>query len=146
MAEQTYVGSRLRAGETSLSNVQNGGDVSLSQTALVVAVNSTNADAFVDLPPGAQILSVQANKQVTQAGGTATTLLVTAGNAAGGGQYLPSTDLFTNTNAAGPSNVATNLAAANIGANTRVHLRVAANGTMTTAAQVRFTVTYAMRS
>lgn len=146
MAEQTYVGSRLRAGETSLSNVQNGGDVSLSQTVLVVAVNSTNADAFVDLPPGAQIIAAHANKQVTQAGGTATTLLVTVGNAAGGGQYLPSTDLFTNTNATGPSTVATNLAAANIGANTRVYFRVAANGTMTTAAQVRFSVTYAMRS
>lgn len=152
MTDKVYFGSRVRAGSVSSDSPPSAltatgvGDVSLSQTALLVATASGNTDASVVLPAGAQITRIDAAVQVVPAGGTATTLLVTAGSAAGGVQYLPSTDLYSATNATGPSTVATNLAASNITTNTTVHFRVAANGTMTTAGQVRFTVFYAMRS
>lgn len=152
MSETTYFGSRVQAGAVlagnPAGNMPGTGDLVLSQSVLLVGLLAGgNTDGQVTLPPGAQILQVLAAKQVNQAGGTASTLLVTGGLTAGAAQYLGSTDLFTNTNAAGPpATVAGNLAAANIGANTTVNFRVALNGTVTTPPQVRFTVNYVMRS
>ena len=141
----TYFGSRLRAGSTALTESTDGGDVKMVKSVTLTSTSNGNTDGSVTIPANSKIVRIYANKTVAWSvgAGSATTLLVTAGSAAGGAQYMASTDLASATNASGPTTVATNLACASVGTNTVVYFRVATNGTvLTTQAQVDFIVEY----
>jgi hypothetical protein len=146
---QTYFGSTLRAGSGTLTDTTDGGFVVLSQTTTVTTVSAgTATSATVYLPASSQIINIFVDKTQLQVvgGGTATTLPCLVGSTSGGGEYVPSVDMFTTVRSNGVMTVATVAAMANIGTNTTVYCTVDPNGTIsTTQAKIRFTVVYAQK-
>jgi hypothetical protein len=146
---QTYFGSTLRAGSGTLTDATDGGYVVLSQT--VEATTLADGSAVVStitLPASSQILNIFVDKTQTQVvgGGTATTLPCLVGSTSGGGEYVPSVDMFTTVRSNGTPTVTTLAAMANIGTNTVVYCTVDPNGTIsTTQAKIRFSIIYAQK-
>jgi len=146
---QTYFGSTLRAGSGTLTDATDGGYVVLSQT--VEATTLADGSAVVStitLPASSQILDIFVDKTQTQVvgGGTATTLPCLVGSTSGGGEYVPSVDMFTTVRSNGTPTVTTLAAMANIGTNTAVYCTVDPNGTIsTTQAKIRFSIIYAQK-
>ena len=146
---QTYFGSTLRAGSGTLTDATDGGYVVLSQT--VEATTLADGSAVVStitLPASSQILNIFVDKTQTQVvgGGTATTLPCLVGSTSGGGEYVPSVDMFTTVRSNGTPTVTTLAAMANIGTNTAVYCTVDPNGTIsTTQAKIRFSIIYAQK-
>lgn len=136
----TYIGSRLRSGSDTLTESVNGGDVLLTQTA-VINQNSTNAvSATFTLPASAQIVEFKIDVLTAFNSGTSATL--TVGTAAAGTQYVSGVDAKTGGRAA-PTLTTTQLGnMANIGTNVSVVATVTPSGA-TSAGQVRVTVIYA---
>lgn len=142
---QTYFGSGLRSGSTTLSDTVDGGYVSLIQQANVTSVSNGNADVTIKVPVNAHIIRIWADKIVdwSVGAGTATTLNASVGKTAGGADYMVATNLASATNTSGPTTIATNLACESVGTDTTIYFRLATNGTvLTTQAQVSFHVLY----
>jgi len=146
---QTYIGSTLRTGSGTLTDSTDGGFVVVSQTVEVTSVAAgTAAISTITLPASSQIINIFVDKTQLQVvgGGTATTLPCLVGSTSGGGEYVPSVDMFTTVRSNGVMTVATLAAMANIGTNTTVYCTVDPNGTIsTTQAKIRFTVVYAQK-
>ena len=146
---QTYFGSTLRAGSGTLTDTVDGGYVVLTQAVTVTSLASgAAASGTITLPANSQIINIFVDKIQTQVvgGGTATTLPCLVGSTSGGGEYVPSVDMFTTVRSNGTPTVATLLAMSDIGANTTVYCTVDPNGTVsTTQAKIQFTVTYAQK-
>lgn len=142
----TYIGSAVSTGSNSLSQTIDGGWVVLSQSTVVTSIAAgTAVVGSVQLPVNSQIIEIFADKVVDWAvgGGTADALNVLAGNASGGAQYMPSTDMASVARTEGTLTVANVLARSSIGNNVTVYFTVDPNGTvLTTQAQIRFTVVY----
>ena len=146
---QTYFGSTVRAGSTSLSDAVDGGFTVLMQTATVTTVAAGTAVSVTEvLPAGSQIINLFIDQVVDEVvgGGTATAINATVGTAAAGTQYLSSTNVIAGGRAALTFTAAQLLAMADIGTNTNVVLTIAPNGTISTTQGVyRFTVVYAQK-
>jgi hypothetical protein len=146
---QTYIGSTLRTGSGTLTDTTDGGYVVVSQTVEVTSLASgAAAVGTITLPASSQIINIFVDKTQLQVvgGGTATTLPCLVGSTSGGGEYVPSVDMFTTVRSNGVMTVATLAAMANIGNNTAVYCSVDPNGTIsTTQAKIRFTVVYAQK-
>ena len=146
---QTYIGSTLRTGSGTLTDSTDGGFVVVSQTVEVTSLASgLAASGTITLPASSQIINIFVDKTQLQVvgGGTATTLPCLVGSTAGGGEYVPSVDMFTTVRSNGVMTVATLAAMANIGTNTAVYCTVDPNGTIsTTQAKIRFTIVYAQK-
>lgn len=143
----TYIGSTLKTGSDSLTEATDGGFVVVSQSIVITSpLTATNVDATEVLPAGSQVIDFIFEKIVANAGGTATTLNISAGSAAGGTQYVSATDIFSTVRSTGATPTVAQVAArGNIGTNTTVYIRLTPNGTLTTAAQVRATLLYAQK-
>lgn len=146
---QTYFGSTVRAGSTSLSDAVDGGFTVLMQTATVTTVAAGTAVSVTEvLPAGSQIINLFIDQVVDEVvgGGTATAINATVGTAAAGTQYLSSTNVIAGGRAALTFTAAQLSAMADIGTNTNVVLTIAPNGTISTTQGVyRFTVVYAQK-
>lgn len=146
---QTYIGSTLRTGTSTLSDSTDGGYVVLSQSVEVTSLASgAAASGTITLPASSQILNIFVDKTQTQVvgAGTATTLPCLVGSTAGGGEYVPSVDMFTTVRSNGTPTVATLAAQASIGANTTVYCTVDPNGTVsTTQAKILFSIIYSQK-
>jgi hypothetical protein len=146
---QTYFGSTVRAGSTSLSDAVDGGFTVLMQTTTVTTVAAGTAVSVTEvLPAGSQIINLFIDQVVDEVvgGGTATAINATVGTAAAGTQYLSSTNVIAGGRAALTFTAAQLSAMADIGTNTNVVLTIAPNGTISTTQGVyRFTVVYAQK-
>ena len=146
---QTYFGSTVRAGSTSLSDAVDGGFTVLMQTTTVTTVAAGTAVSATEvLPAGSQIINLFIDQVVDEVvgGGTATAINATVGTAAAGTQYLSSTNVIAGGRAALTFTAAQLSAMADIGTNTNVVLTIAPNGTISTTQGVyRFTVVYAQK-
>ena len=146
---QTYIGSTLRTGSGTLTDTTDGGYVVVSQVVVVTSLaTGAAASGTITLPASSQIIQVFVDKVVAQVvgGGTATTLPCLVGSTSGGGEYVPSVDMFTTVRSNGVMTVATLAAMDDIGTNTTVYCTVDPNGTVsTTQAQIQFTVVYAQK-
>ena len=146
---QTYFGSTLRAGSGTLTDATDGGYVVMTQSVTVTSLASgAAASGTITLPASSQIINIFVDKTQLQVvgGGTATTLPCLVGSTSGGGEYVPSVDMFTTVRTNGVMTVATLAAMADIGTNTTVYCTVDPNGTVsTTQAKIQFTVVYAQK-
>lgn len=146
---QTYFGSTVRAGSTSLSDATDGGFMVLMQTNTVTTVAAGTAVSVTEvLPANSQIINFFIDQVVDEVvgGGTATAINATIGTAAAGTQYLSSTNVIAGGRAALTFTAAQLSAMADIGSNTNVVLTIAPNGTISTTQGVyRFTVVYAQK-
>lgn len=146
---QTYFGSTVRAGSTSLSDATDGGFMVLMQTSTVTTVAAGTAVSVTEvLPANSQIINFFIDQVVDEVvgGGTATAINATIGTAAAGTQYLSSTNVIAGGRAAVTFTAAQLSAMADIGTNTNVVLTIAPNGTISTTQGVyRFTVVYAQK-
>jgi hypothetical protein len=146
---QTYFGSTLRAGSGTLTDATDGGYVVMTQSVTVTSLASgAAASGTITLPASSQIINIFVDKTQLQVvgGGTATTLPCLVGSTSGGGEYVPSVDMFTTVRSNGVMTVATLAAMADIGTNTTVYCTVDPNGTVsTTQAKIQFTVIYAQK-
>lgn len=146
---QTYFGSTVRAGSTSLSDATDGGFMVLMQTSTVTTVAAGTAVSVTEvLPANSQIINFFIDQVVDEVvgGGTATAINATIGTAAAGTQYLSSTNVIAGGRAALTFTAAQLSAMADIGSNTNVVLTIAPNGTISTTQGVyRFTVVYAQK-
>ena len=146
---QTYFGSTLRAGSGTLTDATDGGYVVMTQSVTVTSLASgAAASGTITLPASSQIVNIFVDKTQLQVvgGGTATTLPCLVGSTSGGGEYVPSVDMFTTVRSNGVMTVATLAAMADIGTNTTVYCTVDPNGTVsTTQAKIQFTVVYAQK-
>ena len=146
---QTYFGSTVRAGSTSLSDATDGGFMVLMQTNTVTTVAAGTAVSVTEvLPANSQIINFFIDQVVDEVvgGGTATAINATIGTAAAGTQYLSSTNVIAGGRAALTFTAAQLSAMADIGTNTNVVLTIAPNGTISTTQGVyRFTVVYAQK-
>ena len=146
---QTYIGSTLRTGSGTLTDTTDGGYVVLSQSVEVTSLAAgTAASGTLTLPANSQIVNIFVDKVQTQVvgGGTASTLPCLVGSTAGGGEYVPSVDMFTTVRSNGVMTVATLAAMDDIGSNTTVYCTVDPNGTIsTTQAKILFTVVYSQK-
>lgn len=146
---QTYFGSTVRAGSTSLSDATDGGFMVLMQTNTVTTVAAGTAVSVTEvLPANSQIINFFIDQVVDEVvgGGTATAINATIGTAAAGTQYLSSTNVIAGGRAALTFTAAQLSAMADIGSNTSIVLTIAPNGTISTTQGVyRFTVVYAQK-
>ena len=146
---QTYFGSTVRAGSTSLSDATDGGFMVLTQTSTVTTVAAGTAVSVTEvLPANSQIINFFIDQVVDEVvgGGTATAINATIGTAAAGTQYLSSTNVIAGGRAALTFTAAQLSAMADIGSNTSIVLTIAPNGTISTTQGVyRFTVVYAQK-
>ena len=146
---QTYFGSTVRAGSTSLSDATDGGFMVLMQTSTVTTVAAGTAVSVTEvLPANSQIINFFIDQVVDEVvgGGTATAINATIGTAAAGTQYLSSTNVIAGGRAALTFTAAQLSAMADIGSNTNIVLTIAPNGTISTTQGVyRFTVVYAQK-
>lgn len=146
---QTYFGSALRSGSTTLSDATDGGYVVLEQTTTVTTVaGGTAVSSTLTLPANSQIINLFLDTMVTPVvgGGTATTCPITVGTAAAGTQYLSATDAIAGGRIALSFTTAQCAAMADIGSNTSVVVTVDPNGTVSTTQGVfRLTVVYAQK-
>jgi hypothetical protein len=146
---QTYFGSTVRAGSTSLSDATDGGFMVLMQTSTVTTVAAGTAVSVTEvLPANSQIINFFIDQVVDEVvgGGTATAINATIGTAAAGTQYLSSTNVIAGGRAALTFTAAQLSAMADIGSNTSIVLTIAPNGTISTTQGVyRFTVVYAQK-
>jgi len=146
---QTYFGSTVRAGSTSLSDATDGGFMVLTQTSTVTTVAAGTAVSVTEvLPANSQIINFFIDQVVDEVvgGGTATAINATIGTAAAGTQYLSSTNVIAGGRAALTFTAAQLSAMADIGSNTNIVLTIAPNGTISTTQGVyRFTVVYAQK-
>ena len=146
---QTYFGSTVRAGSTSLSDATDGGFMVLMQTSTVTTVAAGTAVSVTEvLPANSQIINLFIDQVVDEVvgGGTATAINATIGTAAAGTQYLSSTNVIAGGRAALTFTAAQLSAMADIGSNTSIVLTIAPNGTISTTQGVyRFTVVYAQK-
>ena len=146
---QTYFGSTLRAGSGTLTDATDGGFVVLMQTVTVTTAADGSAVTATDvLPAGSQIINLLVDTMVTPVvgGGTATTCPVSVGTAAGGTQYLSSTNAIAGGRISLSFTTAQCAAMADIGSNTTVYFTVDPNGTISTTQGVfRLTVVYAQK-
>ena len=146
---QTYFGSTVRAGSTSLSDTTDGGFMVLMQTNTVTTVAAGTAVSVTEvLPANSQIINFFIDQVVDEVvgGGTATAINATIGTAAAGTQYLSSTNVIAGGRAALTFTAAQLSAMADIGSNTSIVLTIAPNGTISTTQGVyRFTVVYAQK-
>ncbi len=133
------------SGPVQVGSVQPGGATSnigsaiCAQSVVVQAATAANVDTFIDVPSGSQIVSINADSTVAW---TATTASMTIGSAAGGTQYVTGFDVKTITRGPTAAYTAAQLAAlANVGSNTRIHIRVASTGANATGT-TRVTVLY----
>lgn len=146
---QTYIGSAVRMGSGSLTDIVDGGYAVLEQTTTVTTVAAgTAVSSTITLPAGSQIVNLFLDTMVTPVvgGGTATTCPVTVGTAAAGTQYLSATDAIGGGRIALSFTTAQCAAMADIGNNTSVVVTVDPNGTVSTTQGVfRLTVVYAQK-
>ena len=146
---QTYIGSTLRTGSGTLTDTTDGGYVVVTQTVVVTSLASGDAaSGTITIPASSQLIDIFVDKTQTQVvgGGTATTLPCLVGSTSGGGEYVPSVDMFTTVRSNGTPTVATLAAMADVGTNTTVYCTVDPNGTIsTTQAKIRFSIIYAQK-
>ncbi len=146
---QTYFGCTLRAGSGTLTDTVDGGFVVMMQTATVTTLASGAASSVTEvLPAGSQIINIFIDTMVDEVvgGGTATAIPATVGIAAGGTQYVSSTDVFAGGRFVPTFTTAQLAAMADIGNNVNVVLTVDPNGTISTTQGVyRLTVVYAQK-
>jgi hypothetical protein len=126
--------------------IQQGSQV-LSQTTTVSTVSGSHAavSATITLPANSQIIAYYVDT-IVAATGTIASLAVTVGTAAGGEQYMTSTDMITATRGSTALTVAQLAAMDDIGANTSVVITIDANAAATTTqGTLRLTVVYSMK-
>lgn len=142
----TNFGSAIKTG-TGLGDGADAGFSVLSQSVTIDFVaesggGNDNVDAYLDLPPGSQIHSI--NLDTTTAWDSVTSAGVTVGSTAGGTQYASSSDVKSAGREAPTLSGAQLLAMSDIGNNTRVHFRVAQSGN-TTAGKLIATLIYSQK-
>lgn len=122
------------------------GAVVLSQSTTVSTVAGSHAavSSSVTLPANAKIIDYYVDTLVA-ATGTIANLTTTVGTAAGGTQYMTSTDFITTTRGAVAKTVAQLAKMANIGSDTDVVLTIDGNAAATTTqGTLQLTVVYTM--
>jgi hypothetical protein len=144
----TYFTGPLEVGTAAGSEVTTGkGYAVISQTTTVSTVAGSHAavSSTITLPANSQIIAYYVDT-IVAATGTIASLAVTVGTAAGGEQYMTSTDMITATRASTALTVAQLAVMDDIGANTSVVITIDANAAATTTqGTLRLTVVYAMK-
>ena len=138
----TYVTGPLRTGTGLDNTAAGGGEVVLSQTALITFDTTLVQNASFTLPAGAQIVDFYAD--VLTAYDSATSATLSAGTASGGTQYLSSVSVKTAARRSNGFSAAQLAAMDDIGANTTLVATVTSVG-QPTAGQLRFTVLYVQK-
>ena len=138
----TYVTGPLRTGTGLDTTAAGGGEVVLSQTALITFNATLVQNATFTLPAGAQILQI--NADVLTAFNSATSATLTVGTAAAGTQYVGGVSAKTAGRAAPTLSAAQLAAMADIGTTTSVVATVTSVG-QPTAGQVRVTILYVQK-
>jgi hypothetical protein len=143
----TYFTGAVTIGSHPSEDVTPGkGTVVLSQSTTVSTVAGSHAavSSSVTLPANSKIVAYYVDTLVA-ATGTIANLTTTVGSAAGGAQYMTSTDFITTTRGAVALTVAQLAAMANIGSNTDVFITIDANAAATTTqGTLQLTVLYTM--
>ncbi len=138
----TYVTGPLRPGTGLDTAAAGGGEVTLSQTALITFDTTLVQNASFTLPAGAQIVDFYAD--VLTAYDSATSATLSAGTASGGTQYLSSVSVKTAARRSNGFSAAQLAALDDIGTNTTLVATVTSVG-QPTAGQLRFTVLYVQK-
>ncbi len=143
----TYFTGPLEVGSASSNDGSTGkGTVVLSKSTAVSTVAGAHAavSSSVSLPANSKIIDYYVDTLVA-ATGTIANLTTTVGSAAGGAQYMTSTDFITTTRGAVAKTVAQLLAMSDIGTNTDVFITIDANAAATTTqGTLQLTVVYTM--
>lgn len=138
----TYVTGPLRTGTGLDTTAAGGGEVVLSQTALITFDATLVQNASFKLPAGCQIVNFYAD--VLTAYDSLTSATLSAGTASGGTQYLSGLNAKTAGRAANGFSAAQLAAIDDIGTNTTLVATVTSVG-QPTAGQLRFTVLYVQK-
>jgi hypothetical protein len=143
---QTYIGSTLRTGTDSLTDTVDGGYVVVSQTGTVTTVAAGTATSVsFTLPAYSQIIDFFVDMVTVPSFGTATTVPVTIGTAAGGTQYLSATDASLVGRTVLTFTAAQLTSMSNIGATQTVVFTADPNGTLSSQGVFRLTIIYAQK-
>lgn len=138
----TYVTGPLRTGTGLDTTAAGGGEVVLSQTALITFGATLVQNASFTLPAGAQIVDFYAD--VLTAYDSATSATLSAGTSSGGTQYLSSVSVKTAGRRSNGFSAAQLAAMNDIGTTTSVVATVTSVG-QPTAGQVRVTILYVQK-
>ena len=143
---QTYIGSTLRTGSGTLTDLTDGGYVVVSQTTTVTTVAAgTAVSATITLPAYSQIINLIVDMVTVPSFGTATTAPATIGTSAGGSQYASSADISLVGRTVSTFTAAQFTSMSNIGTNQSVVFTVDPNGTVASQGTFRLTVAYAQK-
>lgn len=138
----TYVTGPLRTGTGLDTTAAGGGEVVLSQTALITFDATLVQNATFTLPAGCQIVDFYAD--VLTAYNSATSATLSAGTASGGTQYLSAVSVKTAARRSNGFSAAQLAAMDDIGTSTTLVATVTSDG-QPTAGQLRFTVLYVQK-
>lgn len=137
---QTYGGYAFKTGSTP-SETLDAGFVVLSQQITLQAAGTgaaSNVDGSLVLPPGSQILNIVPDTTVAHTSGTAA---LTVGSAAGGAQYVASTDIKAKGRVAITPSALVD-AWQDVGTNVILYFRLALASTSTAVGTTMVTITY----
>lgn len=138
----TYLTGPLRTGTGLDNTAAGGGEVALSQTALITFDATLVQNATFTLPAGAQIVDFYVD--VLTAYNSATSATLSAGTSSGGTQYLSSVSVKTAGRQSNGFSAAQLAAMDDIGTSTTLVATVTSVG-QPTAGQLRFTVLYVQK-
>ena len=143
---QTYIGSTLRTGSGTLTDLTDGGYVVVSQTTTVTTVAAgTAVSATITLPASSQIINFIIDMVTVPSFGTATAVSATIGTAAGGTQYCSSADITLVGRTVLTFTAAQLTSMSDIGTNQSVVFTVDPDGTVSSQGTFRLTVVYAQK-